>query len=68
MDGDSMTPTAREFLKLLIAEHIPGVDPEKLEDMLKTARQRAAQQKLIEQDDGKNVADEYLPEEGEELI
>lgn len=68
MDGDSMTPTAREFLKLLIAEHIPGVDPEKLEDLLKTARQRAAQQKLMEQDDGKNVADEYLPEEGEELM
>lgn len=68
MDGDSMTPTAREFLKLLIAEHIPGIDPEKLEDLLKTARQRAAQQKLMEQDDGKNVADEYLPEEGEELM
>ena len=68
MDGDSMTPTAREFLKLLIAEHIPGMDPEKLEDLLKTARQRAAQQKLAEQDDGKNVADKYLPEEGEELM
>jgi hypothetical protein len=68
MDGDSMTPTAREFLKLLIAEHMPGMDPEKLEDLLKTARQRATQQKLMEQDDGKNVADEYLPEEGEALM
>ena len=67
-DGDSMTETAREFYKLLIAEHIPGIDPEKIEELLKTARQRAAQQKLIKQDDGKNVADDYIPDEGEELM
>ena len=29
---------------------------EKIEELLKTARQRAAQQKLIKQDDGKNVS------------
>lgn len=67
-DGDSLTYTAREFYKLLIAEHLPGMDPEKLEELLKTARQRSSQMKLKEQNEGKNLADEYLPEEGEELM
>ena len=67
-EGDSLTYTAREFYKLLMGEYLPGLDPEKLEELLNTARQKATQQKLKDQDDGKNVADELIPEEGEELM
>lgn len=68
VDGDALTHTAREFYKLLIAEYVPGVDPEKLEELLKEARQRATKIQLEEQNNGENIADESLPEEGEELM
>jgi hypothetical protein len=68
VDGDALTYTAREFYKLLIAEYLPGIDPERLEEMLKQARQKATKLKLEAQDNGENVADDSLPEEGEELM
>lgn len=68
VDGDALTYTAREFYKLLIAEYLPGVDPERLEELLKQARQRATKLELEAQNTGENVADDSLPEEGEELM
>ena len=68
VDGDALTYTAREFYKLLIAEYLPGVDPERLEELLKQARQKATKLELEAQNNGENVADDSLPEEGEELM
>ena len=68
MDGDSFSKVAQEFYKLLLAEWVPGLDPEKLEEMLKEARKRATQQKLEDANTEENITDDSLPAEGEELM
>lgn len=65
-DGENNSPIAREYKKLLIAEHLPELDIDRYEELANMARDEANKMQLSKAEDNKNILDETTPEEGGE--
>lgn len=67
-EGENNSKVAREFKKLLLAEHMPELDIDRYEELANRARDEANKERLNNAESNKNILDETTPEAGEELI